>query len=58
MSDPKKRFICKARKHIIIDTQRPYGKDSDCPLCQIESRRNLIVIENKVNFYEPIKEKR
>lgn len=52
MSDSRKNFICKARKHIINDVNREWGKDSICFLCEIEARREQKIIENKVDFFE------
>lgn len=57
MSDPRKNFICKARKHIINDIQRLFGKKSECELCFYESIKNQKPIVNLVDFYEPYKEK-
>lgn len=53
MSDPRKNFICKARKHIINDTIRNYGRDSECFFCIMELRKTFSPIENNVDFYEP-----
>lgn len=56
MSDPRKNFICKARKHIVNDTQRLFGKHSDCELCFYDSIKNRKPTVNMVNFYEPLEE--
>lgn len=36
MSDPRKNFMCSAFKHILNDTERPWGKESICPYCEEE----------------------
>lgn len=33
MSDPKKEFMCTKCGNIINDTQRMWGKESNCPNC-------------------------
>ncbi len=43
MSDPRKTFICKARRYLISDISRKWGKQSECQLCFIEERqKNLL----------------
>jgi len=52
MSDPRKRFICKARKHVVSDMARPFGYESECIFCMIESFENNQPIVNKTDFWE------
>ncbi len=56
MSDPRKNFICKARKHVLNDSQRPFGKQSDCEFCFYDSIKFQKPIINEVDFYEPYQE--
>lgn len=53
MSDPRKNFICKARKHIVNDINRNHGKDSECFFCIIDSFKSRHPNKNIVDFYEP-----
>ena len=43
--DPRKNFVCKARGHIINDSERPWGNQSECPYCKHE--KMLKEIESK-----------
>lgn len=42
--DPRKNFICPAGKHVINDTQRRWGAQSECAQCLFET-----YIEEAVN---------
>ena len=35
VSDPKKDFMC-PKGHVVNDSQRPHGKDSECQVCEKE----------------------
>lgn len=46
--DPRKRFMCKDKRHIVCDSQRPFGDSSICPYCEQEAVNEAISAGNKV----------
>lgn len=56
MSDPRKTFVCPARRHLLNDNERPWGKESLCPYCEYESMDAFVKLIDSTfpsdkNFY-------
>jgi ribosomal protein S27AE len=41
MADPQKNFICSKCGYIINDTERLWGRETECPKCMDEKRKRL-----------------